>query len=148
MYSNEVQLLVICDATNQYEITSILNWEPWMEGLLMSLLCGDQCHCQEVGCGNLEKWCSQSAGCKWCQMCLDDNLEFVRFTTIRELDEVSTDLIHKWFWSNRVWHIANLHRKVANECIVVCWSVKCKTKVWVNMGCKISWNMWPMSKVF
>ena len=40
---------------------------------------------------NLGKWCSQSAYCKWCQMCLDDNLEFVRFTMIQELDEVSTD---------------------------------------------------------
>ena len=91
---------------------------------------------------NLEKWCSQSACCKWCQMCLDDNLKFVRFTTIWELDRVSNFEV--------IEHdtLLTCTEKLQIECAVVCWGVKCKTKVWLNMNGKISWDTWSISKVF
>ena len=125
------------DATNWYEITSFRNWEPWIEGLLISLLCGDQCHCWKVVHKKLGKWCSHSECCKWCQMCLNDNVEFVRFTTIWELDEVSTDLILKQFWSNRAWHIAKLAQKICKwgHCGVLQYKMQNKSVVkygWEN----------------
>ena len=43
------------DIMKCYEITYSLNWEPWIEELLISTLCGDQCHCWKRGCGKLGK---------------------------------------------------------------------------------------------
>ena len=99
--------------------------------------------------GNLGKWCSQSACCKWCQLCLDDNLAFVRFTTIWELDGVSTDLILKQFFEV-IEHdtLLTCTEKSQIECVIVRWGVKCKTKAWLNMNGKISWDTWSVSKVF
>ena len=68
-----------------------------------------------------EKGCSQSVCSKVCQVCLDDNFEFIRFTTIWELDKVSTDC---QFLCNFevIEHdtMLNLHIKLAKGYLLYC----------------------------
>ena len=55
-------------------------------------------------------------------------------------------------WSNKACHIAKLVHKVsflkAIDCIVVCWSRKCKIAWWKYRRKKSSWSMWSIPKVF
>ena len=95
---------------------------------------------------NLEKWSSQTPCSKWGQKCWSDKLGCSKFISLWELDKVSTDLIPKQFWGNRVWK--PLHkwgpcdmfgqRNNNNN--------RFENKMGLIMNLEGSWNMWSISK--
>ena len=111
---------------SRYEITSFLNWEPWIKELLISTSCGDQCHCLEVGCRKLGRvvwpismvW-SVSGVIGWQFGVLEESEQYGDW--MRWVMIINSYAI----WGNMAWHLSKLIHKVflkAIECVAVCWS--------------------------
>ena len=59
--------ILVWECDNEDEIASFLDVRTMNQELLISLLCGDQCHCWKWAMGNMEKLHSQSPCSKCCQ---------------------------------------------------------------------------------